>query len=169
MILRSTGCIALPDVLVPDALFAVPPQAANVTIAATAETAFRLIPCIDCFSSLNWYFAADSTGSPFDEPVFERADESLRDQGEYCQDEHAREHTVDVEGVPGVVDELAEACGGSKELADHGADDGQPKADVAAAGNPGPGRRAADLRRQPAVVRAIDAAAGAHATVALAD
>src|SRR5437899_12865085 len=100
MILRSTGCIALPDVLVPDALFAVPPQAANVTIAATAETAFRLISCIDCFSSLDWYFAADSTGSPFDEPVFERADESLRDQAEYSPDGHARAPTRRVEAGP---------------------------------------------------------------------
>ena len=49
MIFRSTGCIELLDELAPDALFAVPPQAASVTIAATAATAFRLIRCIDVF------------------------------------------------------------------------------------------------------------------------
>src|SRR5947207_15456692 len=89
---------------------------------------------MDPFSSLNRYFAADSTGSPFDKPVFERADQSLRDQREDRQQEHAREHPVDVEGVPGVVDELAEACRGSEELPDHGATMAQPKM------NGGPGR-----------------------------
>src|SRR5438046_10665265 len=127
MILRSTGC-TVPLAPVP-AEFAVPPQALRATVAPSARNAIRLSPCMDRFSSLNRYFAADSTGSPFDEPVFERADQPLRDQREHRQQEHAREHPVDVEGVARVVDELAEACRCPEELADDSADDGQAETD----------------------------------------
>src|SRR5207237_5680211 len=108
-----TGCL-VPLAPAP-AVVEAPPQALRAATAATARNALRLIPCMDPFSSLNRYFAADSTGSPFDKPVFERADQSLRDQREDRQQEHAREHPVDVEGVPRVVDELAEACRSSEE------------------------------------------------------
>src|SRR5438876_11437662 len=115
MSLRSTGVIAAGELPEP-ALFEVPPQAARAiataTVPPTAKNARRLDPCINGFSSLNWYFAADSTGSPFDEPVFEGSDQALRDQGKDGQHEHAGENAVDVEGVPGVVDKLAEAGGG---------------------------------------------------------
>src|SRR5437879_9493094 len=108
MSLRSTGVMAAGE-LPPPALFAVPPHAASaiaMTVAPpTAKNARRLDPCINRFSSLNWYFAADSTGSPFDEPVFEGSDQALRDQRQNRQDEHSGEHAIDVEGVPGVVDE----------------------------------------------------------------
>src|SRR3979411_562265 len=116
MSLRSTGVTLAPG----DAVD-VPPQALRTTIAPTATNALRLSTCIDRFSSLNRYFAADSTGSPFDEPVFERADQSFRDEGEHGQQEHAGEHPVDVEGVPRVVDELAEPCRCPEQFADDGA------------------------------------------------
>src|SRR5256712_12111307 len=111
MSLRSTGVIA----------------AATATAPPTATNDRRLDPCIDRFSSLNRNFAADAIRSPFDEPLFERANEALRDQGEDRQQEHAREDPVDVEGVPGVVDELAESRRGPEQFADDGAADGHPK------------------------------------------
>src|SRR5712691_6742874 len=151
MSLRSTGCTA------PVEAVDVPPQALRPTIAPTATNALRLSPYIDRFSSLNRNFAADATGSPLDEPVFERADEPLRDEGEDRQQEHAREHPVDVEGVPRVVDELAKARGGPEQFPDHGADDGEPEADVEAGEDPGEGGRDDDLGRQAAVVGAEDA------------
>src|SRR6202521_730314 len=108
MSLRSTGVIAAGE-MPPPALFEVPPHAARAMASAvvppTAKNPRRLDLYINRFSSLNRYFAADSTGSPLDEPVFERADQALRNQGKNGQQEHAREHPVDVEGVPGVVDE----------------------------------------------------------------
>src|SRR3981081_576245 len=107
MSLRSTGVIAageLPD----PALFEVPPHAARAmasgTVPPTAKNARRLDLYINRFSSLNRYFSADATGSPFDEPVFERTDQPLRDERENGEQEHACEDAVDVEGVPGVVD-----------------------------------------------------------------
>src|SRR2546425_12566193 len=127
MSLRSTGCTLAPG----DAVD-VPPQALRATIAPTARNALRLNRCMYRFSSLNRNFAADATGSPLDEPVFERADEPLRDEGEDRQQEHAREHPVDVEGVPRVVNELAEAGRGPEQFSDHRADDGQAEADGAA-------------------------------------
>src|ERR1700694_500940 len=139
MSLRSTGVIAAGE-LPPPALFEVPPHAASAMASAvvppTAKNPRRLDLYINRFSSLNRYFAADSTGSPLDEPVFERADQPLGDQREDRQDEHSREHSIDVEGVPGVVDELAEARGGPEQLPDHGANDGQAEADVEACENP---------------------------------
>src|SRR5437879_11294038 len=103
---------------------------ARAVVPPTAMNARRLAPFINRFSSLNRYFAADSTGSPFDEPVFERADQPLRNKGEDSQHEHAREHAIDVEGVTCVVDELAEARGGAEQFSDHGADNGEAEADV---------------------------------------
>src|SRR6202521_3703920 len=124
MSLRSTGCTAAGEL--PDAALFEPPHAARAmataTVPPTAMNARRLDTCINRFSSLNWYFAADSTGSPFDNTVFEGADQGFRDQREDRQDEHAGEHPVDVEGVPGVIDELAKTGGGSKQFPDHGAD-----------------------------------------------
>src|SRR3984893_3207461 len=156
IIFRSTGVTAAGE-LPPPALFGVPPHAANAIARAvappTAKNARRLDPYINRFSSLNRYFAADSTGSPFDEPVFESADQALRDQREDRQDEHAGEHAVDVEGVPRVVDELAETSGGPEQFPDHGADDRQPEADVEAGQNPRHRRRDDDLGRQTAIVR----------------
>src|SRR5258708_30021777 len=113
MSLRSTGCTARVEAV------AVPPKALRATIAPTATNALRLSPCIDRFSSLNRNFAADATGSPLDEPVFERADEPLRNEGEGRQQEHAREHPVDVEGVPRVGDDLAEAGRGPERFPHH--------------------------------------------------
>src|SRR5437016_13219987 len=128
MSLRSTGCIAAGELPEP-ALLEVPPHAARAMASATvppaATNARRLDPSMNRFSSLNRYFAADSTGSPFDESVFERADQPLRDQREHRQQEHAREHPIDVEGVARVVDELAESRRCPEEFADDGADDGQ--------------------------------------------
>src|SRR5438128_12697023 len=89
----------------------------------TAKNARRLDPFINRLSSLNRYFATDSTGSPFDDPVFECAEQTLGDQREHRQHEHAREDAVDVEGVSGVVDELPEARRGRHKLPHHGADD----------------------------------------------
>src|SRR5205823_8466407 len=159
MILRSTGCIA-PGELPDPTLFAVAPHAARAmaiaTVPPTAVNVRRLDPSINRFSSLNRYFAADSTRSPFDEPVFERADQPLRDQRKDRQQEHAREHPVDVEGVPRVVDELAEACRGPEELPDDSADDGQAETDMETRQNPGQCRRDDDFGRQAAVVRAQD-------------
>src|SRR6202171_3867249 len=94
---RSTA-VSAPGELPEPALFDVPPHAASTmasaTVPPTAKNARRLDPCINRFSSLNWYFAADSTGSPFDEPVFESADQALRDQREDRQEEHAGEPAV---------------------------------------------------------------------------
>src|ERR1700737_1821858 len=146
MSLRSTG-----DTLAPGDAVDVPPQAPRTTIAPTARNALRLNTCMYRFSSLNRNFAADATGSPLDEPVFERADKALRNQGKNGQQEHAREHPVDVEGVPGVVDELAEARGGPEEFADHRADDRQAETDVEAGENPGKGGGEEDSGRQRAV------------------
>src|ERR1700682_6086706 len=105
MSLRSTGVIAAGE-LPPPALFEVPPHAASAMASAvvppTAKNPRRLDLYINRFSSLNRYFAADSTGSPFDETVFEGADQGLRDQREDRQDEHAGKDTIDVEGGPGV-------------------------------------------------------------------
>src|ERR1700682_5245359 len=155
MSLRSTAVTA-PGELPEPALFDVPPHAASTmasaTVPPTAMNARCLDPCIYRFSSLNRYFAADSTGSPLDEPVFERADKSFRNEREDRQDEHAGEHPVHVEGVPGVVDELAETGGGPKQFSDHGADNRQPEADVEAGQNPRHRRRDDDLRRQTAIV-----------------
>src|ERR1700682_4409758 len=134
MSLRSTGVIAAGE-LPPPALFD-PPHAArtmgSATVPPTAKNARRLDLCINRFSSLNRYFAADSTGSPFDKTVFEGADQGLGDQREDRQDEHAGKDTIDVEGVPGVVDELAETGGGPEQFPDHGADNRQPEAEVEA-------------------------------------
>src|SRR4030081_396136 len=138
MSLRSTGVTAAGEL--PAALFADPPHAARTmaraTVPPTAKNARRLDPCINRFSFLNWYFAADSTGSPFDEPVFERADQPFRDQREDRQDEHARKHAVDVEGVPRVVDQLPETRRGAEQLPDHGANNRQSKTDVEAGQDP---------------------------------
>src|ERR1700716_4318374 len=99
MSLRSTGVIAAGELPEP-ALFEVPPHAARATASATvpptAKNERRRDLSINRFSSLNRYFAADTTGSPFDEPVFERADQSLRNEGEDGKQEHAGEHPVDV-------------------------------------------------------------------------
>src|SRR6267143_2853745 len=172
MSLRSTGVRAAGE-LPPPALFAVPPQAASAIARAvappTAKNARRLDPFINRFSSLNWYFAADSTGSPFDEPVFERSDQALRDQRQDRQDEHAGEHAVDVEGVPGVIDELAEAGGGPEEFPDGGADDGQPETDVEAGQNPRHRGRDDDLGRQAPVVGAEDPCIRNQVAIDLAD
>src|ERR1700681_1490479 len=139
MSLRSTGVIAAGE-LPPPALFEVPPHAASAIATATAPPTENndrgLDACIDRFSSLDGYFAADSTGSPLDESVFERADQPLGDQREDRQDKHPREHSIDIEGVPGVVDELAEASGGPEQLPDHGADACEAEADVQARKNP---------------------------------
>src|SRR5438094_8016525 len=170
MSLRSTGVIAA---VPPPALFEVPPQAASAMATATAPPAAtnarRLDPCIDRFSSLNWYFAADAMRSPLDEPLFERADEALGDEGEHRQQEHAGEHAIDVEGVAGVVDQLAEAGRGPEQLPDHGADDGQAEADVEACENPGEGGGDDDLERQAPVVGTEDAGVGDQIAVDLAN
>src|ERR1700716_943764 len=138
MSLRSTGVIAAGEL--PPALLAVPPHAArtmaSATVPPTAKNARRLDPCINRFSSLNWYFAADSIGSPFDEPVFQRADQSFGDEREDRQHEHAGKHAVHIEGVPRVVDELAETGRRPEQLSDHGADNRQSKTDVEAGQNP---------------------------------
>src|ERR1700730_4074962 len=159
MSLRSTGVIAAAD-LPPPALFEVPPHAArataNVRVPPTAKNGRRLDLSINRFSSLNRYFAADTTGSPLDEPVFERSDESLGDKREDSQHEHPCEHAIDIEGVTGVVDELAEARCGAEQFPDDGADDGEAEADVEAGENPGEGRRNDDLGRQAAVLGAED-------------
>src|SRR6202521_4696777 len=159
MSLRSTGVIAAGELPEP-ALFDVPPHAAramaSATVPPTAKNERRLDLYINRFSSLNRYFAADTTGSPFDEPVFERADKPLRDEREDGQHEHAREHPIDVEGVTCVVDELAEARRSAEQFPDHSADDGQAEADVEARENPGKGRRDDDLGRQAAVVGTED-------------
>src|SRR6266516_4513209 len=170
MSFRSTDCTAAAP---PPALFEVPPHAASAMATATAPptatNARRLDPCIDRFSSLNWYFAADAMRSPLDEPLFERADEALSNEGENRQQEHAGEHAVDVEGVPRVVDQLAEAGGGPEQLPDYGADDGQPEADVEAGENPRKRGRDDDLERQAPVVGAEDAGVGDQIAVDLAN
>src|SRR5260370_38184515 len=150
MSLRSTGTTAAAGA-------DVPPQALRATVAPTARNALRLSPYMYRFSSLNRYFAADAIGSPLDEPVFERADEPLRNEGEDGQQEHAREHSVDVEGMACAIDELAEARRRPEQFPDHGADYGQAKADVEAGENPGECGRDDDLGRQAAVVGAEDA------------
>src|SRR5436309_13780451 len=96
---------------------------ARAVVPPTAKNARRLDPFINRFSSLNRYFATDSTGSPFDEPVFECADQTLGDQREHRQHEHAHEYSVDVEGVSRVVDQLANARLGREEVPYHGADE----------------------------------------------
>src|SRR2546421_5572138 len=79
MSLRSTGVIAADELPVP-ALLEAPPHAASATATATAPPTEtndrRLDPCIDRFSSQNRNFAADAIRSPFDEPLFERANEA---------------------------------------------------------------------------------------------
>src|SRR5216684_2808534 len=146
MSLMSTGATAA------GAAVDVPPQALRATIAPTTRNALRLSPCIDRFLlSLNRNFAADAIGSPLDEPVFERADDSLRNEREDGQQEHAREHAVDVEGMARAVDELAEARRRPEQFPDHRADDGQTEADVEAGENPGEGRGDDDLGREAAV------------------
>src|SRR5713226_2998619 len=132
MSLRSTGCtLAAGDAV------DVPPQALRAIIAPTATNALRLIDCIYRFSSLNRNFAADAIGSPLDEPVFERADEPLRNEREDCQQKHSREYPVDVEGMTCAVDELTEARRRPEQFPDHRADDGETEADVEARENPG--------------------------------
>src|SRR5260370_1093958 len=170
MSLRSTGCTAAGEP--PDAALFEPPHAARMVASATApptaKNARCLDPCINRFSSLNWYFAANSTGSPLDEPFFDGADHPLRDEREDCEQEHAGKHAVDVEGVPGVVDELAEAARRSEEFADDGADDRQPETDMQAGQNPRERRRDDDLGRQPSIVSAEDARVGDQVAVDLA-
>src|SRR5713101_4122605 len=119
MSLRFTG-----DTLAAGDAVDVPPQALRATVAPTARNALRLSACIYRFSSLNRNFAADAIGSPLDEPVFERADEPLGNEREDGQQEHAREHPVDIEGVACAVDELAEARRRPEQFPDHRADDG---------------------------------------------
>src|ERR1700737_3625274 len=170
MSLRSTGVIAAGEL--PEPVLEVPPHAARAMASAvvppTAKNPRRLDLYINRFSSLNGYFAADATGSPLYEPVFERTDEPLRDEREDCQQEHAGEHPVDVERVPRVVDQLAEACGGPEQFPDHRADDGQAEADVEAGKNPGEGGRDDDLGRKTAVVGAEDGGVGDQVAVDLA-
>src|SRR2546427_12630349 len=105
---------------------------------------------------MNRNFAGDVIGSPFDGALLERTDGALRDEGEDRQQEHAREDPVDVEGVPGVVDELAESRRGPEQFADDGTDDGQPKTDVEAGENPRERGRDDDLEGQAPVVGAED-------------
>src|SRR6266849_4128263 len=144
----------------------VPPQALRVTIAPTARNALRLSPCIDRFLlSLNRNFAADAIGSPLDEPVFERADEPFRNEREDGQQEHAREHPVDIEGVACAVDELAEARRRPEQFTDHRADDGQTEADVEAGENPGECGGDDDFGRQAAVAGAENAGIGDQVAV----
>src|SRR5712691_1091609 len=125
MSLRSTGVTTAEAGAVD-----VPPHALRATVAPTARNALRLSTCMYRFSSLNRNFAADAMRSPLDEPVFERADEPLSNEGEDGQQKHAREHAVDVEGMARAIDELAEARGRPEQFPDHRADDGQTEADV---------------------------------------
>src|SRR5256712_13808707 len=124
MSLRSPGVIAADELPVPGLLEA-PPHAASATATATAPPTAtndrRLDPCIDRFSSLNRNFAAEAIRSPSDDPLFARADEALRDEGQDCQQEHAREDPGDVEGAPGVVEERAASPSRREPFADDGA------------------------------------------------
>src|SRR2546425_13218013 len=167
MSLRSTDCIAAGEL--PDAALFEPPHAArtmaNATAPPTAKTAPRLDPCINRFSSLNRYFAADSTVPPLDEPFFDGADHPLRDEREDCEQEHPGEHPVDVESVPGVVDELAEAAGRPEQFANDCPDDRQPETDVKARQDPGQRGGDDDLGRQAAVVGAENARVGDEVAV----
>src|SRR5260370_29235189 len=120
MSLTSTGVTAA------GAAVDVPPQAVRATIAPTTRNALRLSPCMDRFLlSLNRNFAADAIGSPLDEPVFERADDSLRNEREDGQQEHAREHPADVESMTRAADELAEARRRPEQSPGDRAEDGQ--------------------------------------------
>src|SRR3981081_4510006 len=141
---------------------------ATATAPPTATNDRRLDTCIDRFSSLDRNFAADAIGSPLDEPLFERTDETFRDECEDRQQEHAGEHTVEVEGGHRVVDQLAETRGGPEQLADDGADDGEAEADVEAGENPGERGRDDDLQGEAPVVGTEDASVRHQVAVHLA-
>src|SRR2546428_7840882 len=101
--LRSPGLLGAGELPVP-ALLEAPPQAASATATATAPPTAtndrRLDPCIDRFSSLNRNFAANAIRSPFDEPLFERADEAPPIEAGAGSQDKPREAPVTAKGGP---------------------------------------------------------------------